>query len=441
MPRTSSRPGTARSTCRRRAGPSRGTRRSGTTPTTGSTSARPATRPCTGPKPASAGAIAATHAWGGNVDVDLVWNHSGFADSGTAGFAASGGYPGFALTLQTSNASSPGYNTQGYNLVDGDYHSAYATGDQQERLSGLVDIAQESNNVFVRQPTVAGPDNIPGPTPGAAGWNGFPLANVPNAANARFYPDLSGTPQTFTDAGLGGASFTRYSYNTSSPSAGTPVAENAMGYLARYAQFMVQSLGVDGFRVDAAKNMPTFVMNYLDLATYQASNRTLLNGQREPVANFSEVYDSSTSLLQSYTSMTPGTATTVGSNRDVYDFPLFFALQSNLTSNGAFGASGGNNWNNVVTSSFDLADDGLMNGSQGVHFVDTQDNGPPALGDGRLRLHADAAGQGAGLLQRPRVWHDGPAVVPRRRPRGRPRRRLRVGDHDAGRPPQPVRPG
>ena len=319
--------------------------------------------------------ISSIHAMGGSSYIDLVWNHNGFADEGTSGFAAAGGYPGFALTLQTTDPTAPGYNTQGYNVTDGDYHSAYATGDQQERLAGLIDISQESNNVFIRQPTVAGTDNIPGPTPGATGWNGHALANVPNAANAQYYPSLSGTPQTFTDPDLGGQSFTRYNFNNASPMSGTPVAENATGYLERYAQYMVQVLGADGFRVDAAKNMPTFVMNYLDLATYQASNRYLLNGSREQIFNYSEVYDSSFSTLQSYVNKdSTGSATTVGGNRDVLDFPLFFAMQSNLT-----GTTANNSWYNVVNASFDTADDGEMNGSQGVKFVSSQDNGPPAL--------------------------------------------------------------
>ena len=322
------------------------------------------------------------HAMGGSSYIDLVWNHNGFADSGTPGFAAAGGYPGFALTLQSSNSSSPGYNTQGVNAVDGDYHSAYATGDQQMRLAGLVDIAQESNNLFIRQPTVAGVDNIPGPTPGAASWYYTGLANVPNPANAQFYPSTSGPLQTFVDPDLNNQTFTRYNFNTSGPMTGTPVAENATGYLERYAQYMVQVVGADGFRVDAAKNMPQWVMNYLDLATYQSSNRILLNGQRENVFSFQEVYDSSGSLLTSYVNKSIyASGSNVGGDRDVYDFPLFFALQSNLS-----GTTSQNDWHKVVSASIDCYNpaDGKQDltptGSTGVKFVASQDNGAPALG-------------------------------------------------------------
>jgi hypothetical protein len=315
--------------------------------------------------------INSIHTMGGSSYIDLVWNQSGFADDSTPGFANAGGYPGFALTLQTSNASAPGYNTQGINAVDGDYHSAYATGDQQERLAGLVDIAQESNNVFIRQPTTAGADNIPGPVPGATAWFYTGLANVPNPSNAQFYPQPGYQTQTYYDPDLG-QSFTRSSFNTSSPMSGVPTAENATGYLQRYAQFMIQVLGADGFRVDAAKNMPEWVMDYLDVATYQASNRYLLNGQRENVFSFSEIYDSSDSLLNSYVSKSIYSGG-IG-NRDVEDYPLYFAMASNLT-----GTTSSNNWYNVVSASVDCYDpangtqDLTPSGNTGVKFVSNQD--------------------------------------------------------------------
>ena len=317
--------------------------------------------------------VQSVHAMGGNSYVDLVWNHDGFADTGTTGFAAAGGYPGFALTLQTNSGASPGYNTRGLNVADGDFHSAYASGDTDGRLAGLVDIDPSTNNVFIRQPTAAGnPLNIPGPTAGAAGFASLGLANVPKASNAQFYPDQTTAGQTLYSSTVGGT-FTRYHFGATG---GTPVAENALGYLQRYAQYMVQVVGADGFRVDAAKNMPSWVMNYLDVATFDASNRYQLNGARQQVFSYGEVYDGSASLLQSYIDKTGASTagTTVGGNRDVYDFPLFFAMQSNLS-----GTTANNSWYNVVGTSIDANDDGKLNGSQGVKFVQTQDNGAPAL--------------------------------------------------------------
>jgi glycosidase len=44
----------------------------------------------------------------------------------------------------------------------------------------------------------------------------------------------------------------------------------------RYAQWMVQDLGVDGFRFDAAKNIDPWVLTYFDRAVYRSSFRTRL---------------------------------------------------------------------------------------------------------------------------------------------------------------------
>ncbi|MCS7033369.1 MAG: hypothetical protein NZ561_05155, partial [Phycisphaerae bacterium] len=61
---------------------------------------------------------------------------------------------------------------------------------------------------------------------------------------------------------------------------------------------------------------------------------------------------------------------TIGGNRDALDFPLFFALKDNLSSNGLQ-----NDWRNVVNASQDVHDDGLANnGSQGVAFVQSHDD-------------------------------------------------------------------
>jgi hypothetical protein len=327
--------------------------------------------------------VKSVHTMGGSAYLDLVWNQSGFSDDSTSGgaFAASGGYPGFALTLQTSNPAAAGYNTIGYNVVDGDYHSAYDSTDQTDRLAGLVDIAQESNNVFIRQPTTAGnPLNIPGPAVGAASfsYNGDGTdvyANVPNASNAQYYPDTTLAGQSLYDP-ANGNSFTRYPYNLANPMNGTPVAENALGYLMRNAQWLIQVIGADGFRIDAAKEMPSWVLNYLDDAVYKASNRTLLNGQQENIFSFSEVYTGDLPTLESYIrkDINPATPNTVGGNRDDLDFPLFFAMQSNLTSNGYQ-----NNWYNVYEAGLSYQMTGLNNGAYGVSFVSSQDDAAPYL--------------------------------------------------------------
>jgi hypothetical protein len=241
------------------------------------------------------------------------------------------------------------------------------------RLAGLVDIDQSTNFQMIRSPV--NPNDSRNIRPGTISAFGR-LANVADPNNARFYPDLSLQPIMVYDPTTGEQNIAIHPFNNAHPLNGTAVPENALGYLMRNAQWLVQSIGVDGFRVDAAKNMPIFVQNYLDRAVYRSSFRTLLNGQQENIFSFSEAYDGNQAFLQNFVrkDINPATPGVIGGNRDALDFPLFFAMQSNLTGNGF-----NNDWRNVAHASFDMNDDGKMNGSQAVHFVSSHDNGPPAL--------------------------------------------------------------
>lgn len=311
--------------------------------------------------------VSMTHRAGMDYYLDMVWNHDGFSNLGTPGFASAGGYPGFALTLNPSN------NSAGYNDFDGDFHSAFDNSTTGMRLSGLIDIAQEKNYQFIRNPVDPNnPQNLPAGTTPAYGR----LANVADPNNARFYPDKSLQPIRVYDPTTGEQNIRIYPFNNANPMNGTPVAENALGYLMRNTQWLVQYVGVDGFRIDAAKNMPPWVLNYYDRAVYRSSFGTNLDGTQKTIAGFSEVYDGDKSLLQQYVrkDINPPNPGVIGGNRDVLDFPLFFAMQSNLGSNGLQ-----NSWLNVANASIDTQDDGLNNGSQGVKFVSSQDNTGPYL--------------------------------------------------------------
>src|SRR5262249_3932612 len=160
-----------------------------------------------------------------------------------------------------------------------------ATSTWDMRVAGLIDIAQDKNYQYVRSPVPGYSNNLPAGTVSAYGQ----LANVPDSNNTRFYPDTSLTPIVVYDPKTGEQNIHIYPFNNANPPNGTPVAENALGYLMRNAQWLVQYVGADGFRVDAAKNMPPWVLNYLDRAVYRSSFRTLLNGSQENVFSFSEV--------------------------------------------------------------------------------------------------------------------------------------------------------
>jgi hypothetical protein len=304
--------------------------------------------------------------FGGRVYADLVWNHNGFADQGTFGFEASGGYPGFALSLPDA--------------VDGDFHNGFLSVEDsvnEGRLSGLLDIDHETNFQFIRNPV--DPDDARNLPAGQFPWNGK-LANVAKASNRQFYPSQSGPGRTLFDPATN-ETFTVYDFrgDGSEINDGTVVTENATGYLMRNAQWYVQDVGFDGFRLDAVKHMEPWVLNYFDRAVYGANPRRLLDGSVDHVFSFGETLDANSALLQQYTrkDIDPNQPTRVGGNRDSLDFPLHFALKANLSNNGF-----ANDWRNIVNASFDANDDGLANnGSQGVAFDASHDDFGADLGN------------------------------------------------------------
>src|SRR5436190_6128500 len=299
--------------------------------------------------------IAAGHNASVRMYTDFVPNHDGFRNKNTSGFVAQGGYPGFVLSTATDTF--------------GDFHDpsiSYTQDAVNGSLLGLIDIAQEKNIQLIRQPIAAGnPDNIPAGT----------IWNKPDPNNARFYPDQGLGGIAMNDPNTGGA-FTRYNFNLNNPLAGDPVKENATALLLRNMQYMIQAIGVDGFRVDAARHMPTWFFNYLDHAAFRASLRTNLDGSIQPIYMFLEAADGTASNVQPFIRRDrpnkyaiSTSDTTVHGNRDALDFPLFWKMCANLSSNGAV-----NNWHNIRNEGLDVADVGLHNGSQAVTFVDSHDD-------------------------------------------------------------------
>ncbi|HEY1687124.1 MAG TPA: hypothetical protein VGG19_20355 [Tepidisphaeraceae bacterium] len=312
------------------------------------------------------------HTWGGDATVDLLWTWTnGINHSNNSNFSE---FPGLTTVLQTTNPSGPGYNTLGYNSTTGDFYPTSDSNQDEEALAGLQHNDPASNYFLIRQPTTAGnPQNIP---EGTGVWLGSTVANIPTSSNAQYYPD----PNNVRYETFNGSTVAVSNFDPGNPGAGVATAENLTGYLMRYTQWMTQVMGVDGFRYDGGNNTYPWVMNYLDLATYEMSDRKLLDGSTPNVFTFSEVYTSNISTIEQYISKTALTnpAGTVGGDRDALDFPLYFAMTSNLSGNGAFG-SGQNNWYNVVNAGLDYADDGKLNGSQGVKFVSDQDVPAPVL--------------------------------------------------------------
>jgi hypothetical protein len=301
--------------------------------------------------------ISAAHGASVKMYSDLIPNHNGFRNRNTSGFEAQGGYPGFVLF----------YGGDQY----GDFHNpsiTYQTDPINGSLFGLIDIAQEKNHQMIRHPIVA---STPGSTTIPAGT----IWNKPDPNNARFYTDQDQGGTALNDPNTGGA-FTRYNFNQANPLAGDPRQENATGLLMRNMQWMLQVIGVDGFRIDAARHMPTWAFNYFDQAVFRSNLRMNLDGTIQPVYMFSEVADGTAGNVQPYIRRDlpnklgiSTSETTVKGNRDALDFPLFWAMVSNLSSNGTQ-----NNWHSIKNANLDRNDDNQMNGSQGVSFVDSHDD-------------------------------------------------------------------
>ena len=161
-----------------------------------------------------------------------------------------------------------------------------------------------------------------------------------------------------------------HSFNLNNPEAGDPVEENATGYLMRAAQWLIQVVGVDGLRIDAAKHVQGFVLDFLDRAVYRQNPRPLLDGSPHHVFTYSEVFDANPAVLLPHVKKTinPGDPGRIGGNRDTLDFKLYFALKDSLEQTGVNGA-----WQRIKDAALDMSDDRLHNGSAGVTFTHNHD--------------------------------------------------------------------
>jgi len=301
------------------------------------------------------------HRAGADFHVDFVMNHNGY--SGTSShadreaFKAAGGYPGFFLEF--------------FGDVDGDFNSAYAYGDVQGRLAGLIDIDHSKDYRAVRNPVPGMANNI---APGTTSWAGR-LANLPEESNRRFYPDIGHNTIYVYDPVTGESNIPIHQFNLDNPMAGDPVEENAMGYIMRNAQWLIQVIGADGLRIDAGKHMEGFVFDFLDRAVYRQNPRNLLDGSPNHVFSYTETFDANPAVLHPHVKKTinPGDIGTIGANRDTMDFKLYYALKENLESTAMSNA-----WQTIKDAALDVSPangqgDTLHNGNAGVMFVNNHD--------------------------------------------------------------------
>ncbi|MEX0876855.1 MAG: GC-type dockerin domain-anchored protein [Phycisphaerales bacterium] len=343
---------------------------------------------------------------GGEVYIDAIFNHNGGRTESDA-FLAQGGYPGFWIPREDPPRDKQPTDDWG------DFHNGIASGYFQSENPGgprydlhrgdlvaLVDIAQESTNEFIRQPVEEGnPQNIPAGT----------VWNRPDADNARFYPDEGLSPDIFVNPGTsrnpGAQSFTRFPYNTTDPMAGDPIADNATGSLMRWAQWMVEVQGVDGFRLDASKHIPSWFWDgFFDSAIHK-SRVSPATGNKVTPFTFGENVTGNFDMLSNYIRKDSF------ANRDALD------LQGAARLRDLLGGGGLGSWadinGNADSGHLDFADDGIINGSMGVNHVFSHDNGTTGSGNS-MPGFPSARQQGypmmAYMLMRPGrtiVYHNG----------------------------------
>ena len=349
------------------------------------------------------------HQAGAEIYIDAIFNHNGGRTQSDA-FLAQGGYPGLYIPREIPPRDKQPTDDWG------DFHNGIASGYYQSENPGgtryhlhngdlvaLVDIAQESTNSFIRHPVADGnPLNIPGGT----------IWNKPDANNARFYPDQILTPENFVNPGTsrnpGAQPFTRYPYNINAPLNGDPIADNATGLLMRWAQWMVEVQGIDGFRLDAHKHIPSWFWDgFFDSAVY----RTRINpatGNKTTPYSFGENVSGNFDMLNNQIRRDSF------GNRDSLDIQGAARLRD-LLNGGGLGS-----WSSITSNTdsgpLDLADDGFVNGSMGVNHVFSHDNGTKGNGSS-MPTYPNAREQGypmmAYMLLRPGrtiVYHNGRAI-------------------------------
>ncbi|QOI99866.1 MAG: hypothetical protein HRU70_04950 [Phycisphaeraceae bacterium] len=339
------------------------------------------------------------------VYVDAVLNHNSQRNA-SAGFQAAGGWPGFWMA--PSNPPVDKLPTSNW----GDFHNGIASGYFQSEdpngprydlhrgdLVALVDIAQESNHVFIRHPVAEGnPQNIPAGT----------LWNRPDPINHRAYPDRDLPPMSVVNPGTARApgvnNFTFYPFNPGEPMAGDPVADNATGLLMRWTQWMMDVHRVDGFRLDAIKHAPPWFWDtFYDSVVH--NRRVLPDGRRVTAFSFGECVEGPSFTFNNYIRKD------AFGNRDALDLTGSGALRDILNGGGL------GNWLNVLQSHLDNGDDSDNNGSIGVNHVFSHDNG--TAGDGSATPPNPTVRQmgyftNAYVLLRtgkPKIYHNGRGVA------------------------------
>lgn len=241
--------------------------------------------------------------------------------------------------------------------------SAFSNGMLNHDLVGLADIAHEDNNN-----TRTGAFTLP------------PFASM---------------------NGYGKPSFIRHPQVASYYPGGTPVAEDVRQYLGRWMRFMVETVGFDGFRLDAVKHMPPAFLGY---APAQPPGGGYGNGDLLPslYRNFPNLYI----FGEDYTSGPYELREYAKTGMNLLDFPLRFNLANIFNSQGFGDLSAAlSNYPGLDGATGLVYQNGGLGLDSAVGFVQSHDDGPPQSNNLAYAF----------LLNRPgraKVYYDGNNIQP-----------------------------
>jgi hypothetical protein len=323
--------------------------------------------------------VSELHQANGLIYIDAILNHCSTRQT-SASFQSQGGYPGFWMAPATPPVNKQPTDNWGdfhAGTSGGYYQSENPSGARYDLYNGdlvaLIDIAQESNHQFIRQPVASGnPLNIPAGS----------IYNKPDAGNARFYPDQSLSPLAVNNPGTfrnpGANNFSFHPFNATTPLAGDAVTDNTTGLLMRWTQWLMDEHHVDGFRFDAIKHVPSWFWDtYIDSTL--SMRRVKPSGARVTPYTFGESVESNSFTYTNFirkpnnNSSQSWRAGDSFGNRDALDINGSGSLRDLVGQNG-FGS-----WLTPLNNHIDNAD-GFNDGTLGVNHTYSHDNGTAGNG-------------------------------------------------------------
>lgn len=327
---------------------------------------------------------------------DIIMNHNGSRLAASDQWLIEGDWPGFHIV--------DNFNGNWLDFHDGGRQSENPCGFNYDLFEGdlvsLIDIDQDVDVWMVRQPA---DDALP------QGWQSSPsdpwrripegtLRDKPDPENRRFYPDLDLPTYDVTNPGWnrfasgsicgGGTLFPANSvgqftetfgqFNPSDPTAGDPVPERPVDYLNRWTRWMLEDIGVDGFRLDAAKHIDqNYWDRYWDTAINLRWERP--DGVMDTPFSFVEATSGNFDVYNQYVRkqvVTDGFGNvTWKADRDALD------LSGSASIRNVIGGKGGAFAGDLDQQHIDTEDDGFNNGSLGVNHIYSHDNGSTGGGN------------------------------------------------------------